>query len=85
MGAQNAVVKPFYAFVFLMQWRSDHSGMEVLFKLEQSLGKVLTTLSWGGWEMKPSEILVGIQSLLCYFPKQVLGAVALFLEIRIWN
>lgn len=84
-GAQDAVTKHLRAFVFLMRRRDDHSGLEVLFKLEQCLGKVLTTLSWEGWETKPSEILIGIHSLLCCFPKQVLGTVALFLEMRIWN
>lgn len=46
---------------------------------------MLTTLNWRGWEIKPSEVLIGIHSLLFYFPRQVLGTVALFLEMRIWN
>lgn len=40
---------------------------------EQCLGKVLAVLSWGGWAVKPSEILIGIHSLLCYFSQASFG------------
>lgn len=58
---------------------------EPVFKLKHGLGKMLTALNRWGWEVQPSAILIGVHLVSCFiFPKQVLGTVALFLEMRIW-
>lgn len=57
---------------------------ELVFKLNQCLAKMFTALNWWGWEIKLSrDFNWSPHSLLFYFPKQILGTVALFLEMRI--
>lgn len=57
---------------------------ELVFKLNQCLAKMFTALNWWGWEIKLSrDFNWRPHSLLFYFPKQILGTVALFLEMRI--
>lgn len=44
---------------------------KLVFKLKQSLGKMLTALNWWGWEIKPSEILIGVHIVSCFiFPSK---------------
>lgn len=58
---------------------------KLVFQLKLCLGKTLTALNWWDWEIKPSEILIGAHIVSCFiFPKQVLGTMALFLEMRTW-
>ena len=58
---------------------------EPVFTLKHSLGKMLTALNRWGWEIQPSALLIGVHIVSCFiFPQQVLGTVALFLEMRIW-
>lgn len=81
---QNAAMK-YYMSLFSSSGKVTVQSWRWYLKFQPCLDKVLTTLSWRDWEMNASEILIGIHSPLCYFPRKILGAVALFLEMRIWN
>lgn len=76
----------FKCFGFYPVVRVTIQAREPVFKLKQCLGQLLTAFNWRGWEMKPLAILTGVHIVSCFIlPKQVLGTVALFLEMRIWT
>lgn len=70
-GSKNAVMKCYSAFIFTQWVRVTIQAGKLGFKLKQSLGKMLTALNWRGWEVKPSEILVGVHMVSCFtFPSK---------------